>query len=571
MTYNVEATRRLELAANNQLVSSPKLDPTLRIPRSNRFDWQNQTTGFGTTSQHPVANTSYIDHGKLSSDQLEGLYRSDWVARKGCDAPAEDMTRNGITFKHNDDDLTEEGTPDKDKVSEHQKKVEDFEDILTTQFSWWIRAFEALSLASMSGGSLTVFGFNDINTREGFEDPLNENQVSDISWVKTFPAHLCIPLTFYQDINHPQWGEPEHYQIPVRYAAGGATLRVHESRAIRVNGRHTTQQNRVTNRGWNDSDIQAVYTALRDYGVCVTSSNSTMESFTQDYLGMDGLAEMVLNNETDTILERVYLAHSKITSNTLSLYDSESEKMERQGTPVTGLADLWDRYSEAVCGSLSIPRSRFYSSETGSLGGDSTEADTRNYFKRIKSAQQLKLRPYLNAFMKFANMAYGLVEEIPNYDFNDLQEQSDQEKAETAYLVAQKDDIYIREQVVSPEEVAISRFSKSKPDLESMIVDFEAREEMEEEISQEEAAEMQETIANIEMQEAVNQAAAKQNQGFANAPKEKQDSEDIQMIDFQPPGSIGGLSKEGIKEAIKEAVKEANKDLTFVMEGEDDE
>lgn len=571
MAYNVEATRRLELAATGGLINDSKLDPALRIPRSNRFDWQNQTTGFGTTSQHPVSNTSYIDHGKLSSDQLEGLYRSDWVARKGCDAPAEDMTRNGITFKHNDDDLTEEGTPDKEKVKEHQKKVEDFEDILTTQFSWWIRAFEALALASMSGGSLTIFGFNDAQDVKGFEDPLNENSVSDISWVKTFPAHLCIPLTFYQDINHPQWGLPEHYQVVVRFPAGGVTLRVHETRVIRVDGRHTTQQNRVTNRGWNDSDIQAVYTALRDYGVCVTSSNSTMESFTQDYLGMAGLAEKVMNNETDAILERIYLAHNKMTSNTLSLYDSESEKMERQGTPVTGLSDLWDRYSEAICGGWSIPRSRFFSSETGSLGGDSTEADTRNYFKRIKSSQQLKLRPYLNAFMSFVNMAIGAVEEIPNFDFNDLQEQSDQEKAETRNLQAQTDQIYIMNNVVSPEETTLSRFSKDTPELETMLIDFDAREEMEDEATPEEVDEMRGIIENMEMEKAVNEAAAKQNQGFIKEPEEKQDSDDIHMIDFHPPGSIGGLQKDEIKKAIKEGIKEANKELTFVMEGEDDE
>jgi phage-related protein (TIGR01555 family) len=425
MSYNEHATRRLELAARGELLDDRKLDPALRIPRSRRYDmWENPTTGFGTTSQHPVANTQYTDLGKLSSDQLESMYRSDWVARKGCGAPAEDMTRNGVTFKHNDDDLTEEGTPDREKSKEYQKKVEDFEHVLTNQFKLWIRAFEALSLAAMSGGSLTIFSFNDINTVEGFQDPLNENRVSEINWVKTFPAHLCIPLSFYQDINHPQWGLPEHYQVVVRFPAGGVTLRVHESRVIRVDGRHTTQQNRVTNRGWNDSDIQAVYTALRDYGVCVTSSNSTMESFTQDYLGMTGLAEKVMNGETDTVLERIYLAHSKMTSNTLSLYDAESEKMERQGTSVTGLADLWDRYSEAVCGAWGIPRSRFFSSETGSLGGDSTEADTRNYFKRIKSKQQLTLRPYLNSFMSFVNMATGMVDEIPSYDFNDLQEQS---------------------------------------------------------------------------------------------------------------------------------------------------
>lgn len=574
MAYNVQATKRLELAAKGELLDDRKLDPALRIPRSNRFDeWRNPSTGFGTKGQHPVTNTSHIDLGKLSSDQLEGLYRSDWVARKGVDAPAEDMTRNGITFKHNDDDLTEEGTPDKAKVEDHQKKVEDFEDILTTQFNWWTRAFEALSLASMSGGSLTVFNFDDINTVEEFRDPLNEKQVSDIRWVKTFPAHLCIPISFYQDVNHPQWGLPEHYQVVARFPASGITLVVHESRVIRVDGRHTTQQNKVTNRGWNDSDIQAVYTALRDYGVCVTSSNSTMESFTQDYLGVAGLAEKVMNNETDVIIDRMFLAHSRMTSNTLSLYDMDSEKMERQGTPVTGLADLWDRYSEAVCGAWSIPRSRFFSSETGSLGGDSTEADTRNYFKRIKSSQQLKLRPFLNAFMKFVNMATGAVEEIPNFDFNDLQEQSDQEKAETRYTQAQTDQIYITENVVSAEEVTLSRFSKSEPELETMLIDFDAREEMEDEATPEEVDEMRNIIENMEMEKAVNEAAAKQNQGIIAEPvkEEKQDSHQTILVKPEitveaPIVNVKIPEQKDNSEAFNKKLDEINKKLSEDIE-----
>lgn len=533
---NLEATRRLELAAKGAPLS--KIDPTLRIPRSNRFDeWGNQSTGFGTSSQHPVSNTSYTDPGKLSSDQQEGMYRSDWVARKVIDAPAEDMTRNGISYKHNDDDSEESAEDRKKNSDEHQKKVEDFDNILVQDFNWWGKAFEALSLAGMSGGSLTVFAFDDVQTLQGFEDPLNENQVSSIRWVRTAPAHLCIPLTFYQDINHPKWGQPEHYQVVIREPATSATLRVHESRAIRVNGRFTTQQNRVTNRGWNDSDLQAVYTALRDYGVCVMSSSSTLESFTQDYLGMKGLAEMVMNNETDVILDRVFLSHMKMTSNTLALYDSESESMERKGTAITGLADLWDRYGDTVCGASGIPRSRFFSSESGSLGGNAAESDTRNYFNRIKSRQEITLRPFLNSFMTFVNYAFGILDSIPDYDFNNLAEQSDKEIAETEYMVAQKDQIYMTETVISPIEVAKSRFSKSKTDLTTNNIDFQAREEMEEEYTPEEIDALAEENESLRMEKAVNEQAQilnQQNQQTEITKEKPAEEKKDQIIKVEP-------------------------------------
>jgi len=571
---NALADKRLELAAKGyDLPPLPKdIDPALRIPHSRMDAWANLTTGFGRASQHPVANSQYEAVDKIDSDQLEQMYRSDWVTRKGVDAPAEDMTRNGISYQHNDDDEDQDENDGKEQIK-IQKEVEDFDDLLNEQFKLWQTAFQAIALARASGGSLTLFNFDDIQIAEEFAEPLNENQVSEIKWVRVVPAWFALPLTYYRDINHPKWGFPEHYQVVIREPGFGITLQVHETRMIRMDGRFTTQTPRTQNRGFNDSEIQAVYTALRDYGICVTESNSTMETFTQDYLGMKGLAEKVMMGETDFVLDRLMLTHMNMTSNRLNVYDNESESMERKGTPITGLADLWDRYTEAICGAWGIPRSRFFSSESGALGGNAAESDTRNYFNGVHSKQELQLRPWLNDFMDFVNLAAKTLTELPSYIFNPLQEQSDKERAETSLAVAQRDEIYIQEGVVSPEEVTISRFSKDKPDLESMVIDFKAREEMEEETSPEEVEEMRETIANMELENAIKEEAAQQS--FQQQPeqlKEKQDSDDIHMLDFHPPGSIGGMSKESIKESIIEAVKEfhSNEEITFVIEGEDE-
>lgn len=504
------ATIRLEMASKGvELKPLPKeIDPALRIPSSRRIDaWTNLTTGFGTKDQHAVANSLFDGIDKLDSSQLEELYQSDWVARKGVDAPAEDMVRNGISYVHNDDD-SEEG----ESQEENQKKVEDFDKLLVEKYKMWPMAFSAFALAGMSGGSITVFNFDDISSIDEFKDPLNENQVSEIRWIKSVPAFQAIPVTYYQDINHPKWGLPEHYQVVMREPSFGVTIICHESRIIRVDGRFTTPNKRVANRGYNDSDIQAVYTALRDYGVCVTSSNSTMENFVQDYLGLKGLAEKVMMGEDNYVLDRIALTHSQLTSSKLNIYDAESESMERKGTPITGLANLWNGYTEAICGAWGIPRSRFFSTETGQLGGNAAESDTRNYFNRIHSRQEITARPFINSFMSFVNLGEKLLTELPDYTFNELQEQSDKEKADTAYTVAQRDQIYLQENVVSPEEVTRSRFSKAQPDLETMNVDFEAREEMDEdEATTEEVEEMRNTIAEMELNNAISEEAARQN------------------------------------------------------------
>lgn len=557
MKANLQATRRLELAAKGKI--SHDLDPALGIPSLKFDNWENATTGFGQTTQHATNNTSYQALGKISDDELESMYRSDWVASKIVDAPAEDMTRNGISYQHNDDD------------EDLKKKVEDFDDLLVEDFDMWQLAFQAIALARVSGGSLTFFHFDDIEKIDELKDPLNINRINEIKWVRVIPSWYAIPLTYYRDINDPKWGQPEHYQIVIREAGFGVTLNVHESRMIRYDGKFTTQKPRVQNRGWNDSIIQSVYTALRDYGVCVTESTSTLESFTQDYLGMKGLSEAVMNNATDVVLDRIFLSHLKMNSNKLSIYDSESEAMERKGTPITGLADLWDRYSEAICGASGIPRSRFFSSESGALGGNAAESDTRNYFNRIHSMQEKDLRKYLNRFMSTVNLAVKMLEEIPRYSFNDLREQSDKEKAETKNIQAQTDQIYLQENVVTPEEVAYSRFSKDTTDLETMNLDFEAREELEKEQNNEELEALQEQIA------AMSQAQLPPEQPIEE-PEEKQDSQPI-IIEHKPQITVESPTvnveipeqkdhTDSI-ESLKKSIEDVNKKLDEEIDIED--
>lgn len=529
MKENLIATARLEAARsfNGEKLDSSKLDPALRIPVHRMDGWANLGTGFGTKAGHAVANSEFERIDRIPNEELENMYRSDWVTRKGIDIPAEDMTRKGISYKHNDDD------------EDKQKIIEDFNDVLETDFLLWLRTFQAIALSRISGGSLTLFNFNDIQTQEQFKDPLNENQVTEIRWIKIIPSWFAIPITFYRDINNPKWGQPEHYQIVIREPSFGTTIICHESRAIRLDGRFTTQTPRTENRGWNDSEIQAVYTALRDYGICVVSSNNTMESFIQDYLGMKGLAEKVMMRETDVVLDRIFLAHQKMHSGKLALYDAESEQMQRQGTPITGLADLWDRYTEAICGAWEIPRSRFMSSESGALGGNAAESDTRNYFDRIRSKQKLSVKPYLSKFMYFVNLALKMVEEIPDFTFNPLHEQSEKEKAESRYTQSQTDSLYIDRQVVTPEEVALSRFSKKEPDIETMNIDWEAREELAEaeETTEEEKEEMREILNRIEQNQINNgiKGEEKSKKVETELPnKTKLDSKTIYVLDYDP-------------------------------------
>ncbi len=519
MRENTTASKILELATQGYTVT--RQEPQ----RKQRLDnWINETSGFGT--QHATNNTTFDALGLIGAGQLNSLYRSDWVVRKGVDAPAEDQTRKGIKFLHNDDD---EGNTDDTNV----KKVEKLEELLTDTYDMQSRAKEAISFSRLSGGSACVFNYG--GTAEEQRDPIEDSQKREIKWIKVFPSWDCIPISWYTDFDHPKFLQPEHYQILIKGPSIGMTVVTHESRLVLMQGRLTTPLNIANNRGWFDSYVQAVYTAIRDFQVASSSASGTMEDFSYTTLGVRGLSQAVMNRDDETIQERYYLARQKLHSGNLGLYDAESEKMEKHGTPVTGLSDLWDRFGDIICGGFDMPRSIFFSAETGDLGGDSSETDRSNYFDKQSSAQETTLRPWQNEFIHNVSMVENIDDNDVKYIFNPMREKSSSETIKERKEQADTDAIYIDRGVVSSEEITLSRFSKAEPDLDTVLIDFEEREKMKEidDIEEEESNNLiQEIHANTKPDEKEDGGKLIQEKDIVKK-EEKTDSQP-QIIEVKP-------------------------------------
>lgn len=426
--------------------------------------WVNSNSGFGI--QHQTNQTEFFKQIKKSQDELTSLYEDNWVISKGIDMYAEDMTRKGVKFQHNDED------------ENSVKIVDTLDDILRNEYNWLTIAAEAIKFSSLTGGTATFFNFG--GTTEDQRDPIDESQIREIRSIRNFPAWLATPVSWYTEFGHPKEGQPEHYQLIYRDPSSGKVVTCHESRLIILQGRSVTPSTKAFNRGWNNSIVQSIYNAVRDFGVSTSSASGIMESFNWSSLGIKGLADRVMHDPEDLIMERVFLANQKLHHGNLSLYDAEGETMERHGTPVTGLADLMDRFKDINSAALRIPRTLLYGAEAGNLGGNSSDADSANYFDRVGSAQELELRPWYNRFIKFVSIVNGISDEEVRYIFNPLGVKTDKEKYEERKFVAETDKVYIDTGVVTPMEVAKSRFSKPEIDLDSMDIDLEERDKQEE-------------------------------------------------------------------------------------------
>jgi phage-related protein (TIGR01555 family) len=120
----------------------------------------NLVTGLGTEKDARMSSVySYVP---LDRSQLEMAYRSDWIARKVVDAPAEDATREWREWQASQSQI--------DKLETAEK-----------QFLMQQKLRRALVLARLYGGSALVMGVGIGRA----EEPLDYEDVGegDLQWV----------------------------------------------------------------------------------------------------------------------------------------------------------------------------------------------------------------------------------------------------------------------------------------------------------------------------------------------------------------------------------------------------
>ena len=68
----------------------------------------------------------------------------------------------------------------------------------------------------------------------------------------------------------------------------------------------------------------------------------------------------------------------------------DEEEFDKIGTPMTGYAEMFDKFIDTVSGATGIPKTRLFGQQLGTLAG-ATET-TRDYYDFLKSYQKKKIK-----------------------------------------------------------------------------------------------------------------------------------------------------------------------------------
>lgn len=465
--------------------------PALVTVKKSPFDsyerldsYVNQSTGHGG-AHNRIEQTQFQGHTYIGRYEERELHRSDWPAQKIIEEPVYDMFSNWIDWQEDKEAIPE------DKLKEIEEWVE--------RFSFEEVATSTGIMANKSGAGFAYFTFDDGATEDELRDPLNEARVSEIIRIDVVDKWDCLPLTTYDDPQHPKFREPETYRLILYGYRTQLSVEVHETRLARFESPiKSDQTTRARNLGANDGVLVPVYDELKRYGVTIQSVGSTVERFFVNTYKTKGVLERLASGDVGGVNNRVFdLYHNGHNENTIML--EHGEEYTREAAPLQGLAELIPTFGQVIAHASKLPLYKFWT-EAGALGGDSHDGTEDDYHSVIRYRQKTQGKPFLNQLFKFLSLVVDFDPEKLKYNFNPLKEQTAIQRAEVMKTTFEAYEIMMNTTVLQPETVAENVFGGKEIDLTTMQVD------MQEWIKQKEDDEADQ----LEMQKLVNEGMKNQ-------------------------------------------------------------
>jgi len=443
-------------------------------PQQNRDGWQNTITGLGRARDKRMGTSIKPAGFEGGRERYDDFYHGDDTAATIAELPAREMTREWITLAVDDTGGEVRAELPEERMLTAKKVMQALDDIEAQSM-----VSQALLWARVHGGALLFLGVND--GAADLSEPLNMDAVKSLDFLLVFDRWEVQIQSTVMDLQSSDFGKPETYLLQPNtetgLAAVGSQL-VHASRFIRFDGVRTSRYRMSLNGGWADSVYTRMEELLADYGMAWHSVANLISDFSQAVLKMRGLADAILQTETNVVLDRMTAMDLCRSVARAIPIDAEDEDFIRVATPMSGLADTLDRMMLRVASAARMPATLLFGQSPAGLNATG-ESDIRFFYDQIRAGQEEQLRPRLDRLLDVLFSARegptgGKEPENWSYDFNTLWQETDGERAQVRKTQAETDSIYIQDGVLDVEEVAMSRFGGDTYSTDT-VLDMEKR------------------------------------------------------------------------------------------------
>lgn len=358
----------------------------------------------------------------ITNPIADNLYTFNWLCAKVVDAPVDDATRKWRNILISDAD--------------EKKEVEDVYKELDVKGKFNL----AMKWARVFGGSIILI----IIEGQELDEELNLESIPEGSLKNliVLDRYNIIPNEIDRDVMSENFGQPMTYTV----VRGGQE--VHHTRTIKFHGQMPTLAQAERNNFWGLSIFTKMWDPISESQQTSGSIASLVYESNIDVYRINGLNQLVAESRDDLVVKRLNIAHTmKGTINGIVL-DKEDE-YEKKTNSFTELGNIDDRFIQKVSGSSDIPVTRLIGTSPGGMNATG-ESDMRNYYDGIQSVQENELRPRLD-YLDLIVMASAFPGMNSfSYIFNPLQQVSETEQADIDLKKAQRDQVYLDQDVIQP-------------------------------------------------------------------------------------------------------------------------
>lgn len=426
-------------------MAKKKKEMPMPVPRADL--WENAYTGFGILGRDKRLASDFAAE-PVPQRYAEEIWRGDDMAARAVETVPNEMMRAGYAVEVEGDKELAEALEEEDA----RLKISD-------------TVLKALYYGRAYGGAGILLGADD-----GSKDlslPLAEDRIRTFDWINLLSPTELQAHAYYSNPTAPKYGEVSTYRIVPIDAVPGQPLSqfplVHESRIVRFGGIETSRGSRIrnVNPGWDDSLFVRIMQVLTDFQTAWAGTSILLNDFAPPVLKLKGLAQLLATESGQALAERARALEISRSMARTTILDTE-EEYTRQTVNVAGLPELLEKMMLRLAAACQMPVSLLMGQSPAGLNATG-EADTRWFYDQIAAAQEKHLEPQLRRIFEVVMLnrsgpAKGKVPENWDIDFEPLWQITDLEEAQLRKTQAETDAIYIQAQVVTPQEIAKSRF-----------------------------------------------------------------------------------------------------------------
>ncbi|MCC7542366.1 MAG: DUF1073 domain-containing protein [Deltaproteobacteria bacterium] len=439
---------------------------------SRRDGWQNLVTGLGTSrdkaTYHEFAPGLY-----LTDYQLDALYSEDDFAHRGVGAIVKEAFKLGYNVVVRPSTAKSEDDP-----GEAQELAGDIiEDLdewdLDTKFvdcAGWGRLF---------GGGILYFDCDDGRYPH---EPLDESSIRAIDGIHAYDRRSFTVRSRYR-APHQKAGQAETYwHHPIAEEEGRVGV-IHESRLVVFGGAATTRFRFWQNGGWDDSVLVRVYATLVSCSANWQSICHLMHDFSQGVFGLKDLVELIRSGQEAVVQKRLEFLDKNRASNRAIAVDKEHESFERRSSEMSGADKLADKTWLRLAAAFEMPVTVLMGQSPTGFDATGT-SDQTVWYDTVGQYQRQRLRRPIKRAISILLLAQdgptgGRVPRRLSIAFPPLWTGTPKDRAAEQEAIAKRDALYVQAQILSPHEVALSRFTDHGWSPETTI-DRHARHELRE-------------------------------------------------------------------------------------------